>query len=182
MDKHPWKWISPASQKGVFWAALVVTLAVMGILQVSGAPLKTKEAPGGIVTYELAGKLPKTQAILNSWDERAKIYAGLNLGFDFLFLLVYPFSIGLGCALVAGGFGAGFWGGTGMLLAWLLPLAGLLDAIENYALIRLLLGSQETALSGLAKWCAIPKFAIVIAGIVYVLGGAAALWLGKRRK
>lgn len=182
MDKHPWKWISPESRKGVFWAALVVTLAVMGILQVLNAPLKTAAAPSGIVAYELAGKMPKTQAILDSWDERAKIYAGVNLGFDFLFLVAYPFSIGLGCALVAGGFGAGFWGGIGMLLARLLPLAGLLDVVENYALIRLLLGAQEASLPGLAKWCAIPKFAIVIAGIVYVLGGAVVLALAKRKK
>ena len=182
MDKHPWTWISPESRKGVFWAALAVTLAVMGILQVSGAPLKTKEAPGGIVTYELAGEMAKTQAILASWDANARVHAGFNLGFDFLFLIAYPFSIGLGCALVAGGFGSGFLAGIGVLLAWLLPLAGLLDAIENYALIRLLLGSQETTLPALAKWCAIPKFAVVIAGIVYVLGGGAALWLGKRRK
>jgi hypothetical protein len=51
-------------------------------------------------------------------------------------------------------------------------LAGLLDCTENYALIRLLLGSQNAALSSLARMCALPKFLIVLLGLLYLAAGA----------
>jgi len=48
----------------------------------------------------------------------------------------------------------------------------LLDSIENYALIRVLLGSQQELWPRMALWCAVPKFLIVAVGLVYVLIGA----------
>ena len=49
--------------------------------------------------------------------------------------------------------------------------AAVLDAIENVGLIRLLEGSTHPLWAPLAKWCAIPKFAFVTLGLVYVIAG-----------
>jgi nicotinamidase-related amidase len=57
---------------------------------------------------------------------------------------------------------------VGVLLAWAQFGAGLLDALENYALIRVLLGSQREVWPVMARWCAVPKFLIVALGLVYV--------------
>lgn len=65
-------------------------------------------------------------------------------------------------------------------MAWVVLFAGLLDIIENIALIRLLSGSESPALPVIARWSAIPKFIFLIMGIVYLL--ASGLSTLKRRQ
>ena len=71
---------------------------------------------------------------------------------------------------------------VGVLLAWAQFGAALLDAVENYALIQVLLGSQQALWPAVARWCAIPKFLIVAAGLVYIGVGAVLAVVTKGRK
>ena len=57
----------------------------------------------------------------------------------------------------------------GIFFAWATIGAALLDAMENYALIRILLGTQLDLWPLVARWCAIPKFLILISGLTYVV-------------
>ena len=185
--RHPFRWISPSAQTRAFIVLLAVTLVVMISLQALGAPLQTGEAPLGIVSFELAGSLPVAQSMLESWGPSGRVYAGVNLGLDYLFLVAYAGSIGLGCVLLAQGLARQmrFLSLAGVVLAWAMIAAALLDAVENYALIRVLLGSQQELWPVLARWCAIPKFLIVAAGLLFlILGSIAALALrfGSRNR
>jgi len=54
--------------------------------------------------------------------------------------------------------------------------------VENYALIQVLLGSQQALWPAVARWCAIPKFLIVAAGLVYVGIGTVWAMVAKVRK
>lgn len=173
-SRHPFVWLSESGQKWAFIVALVVAVLVMATLQVLGGPLKTAAAPAGIVSYELARDLAAARGILASWGPQGQVYAGLNLGLDYLFMVAYAATIGLGCVLVTRRLGR--WSGglatVGIGLAWAQWAAALLDATENYALIRLLLGSQNPLWPPLAYGCALPKFLIVGVGILFVvLGG-----------
>ena len=171
--RHPFEWLSKTGQKWTFVILLLLTLLVMVGLQVLDGPLKTEAAPSGIVSFELAGGQAKAQEIVESWGSRGQVYAGLSLGLDYLFLMVYASSIGLGCVLVARSltkrikilFPAG------VFLAWGQIGAALLDSVENYALIRVLLGSEQELWPMTALWCAVPKFAIVALGLVYIIIG-----------
>jgi hypothetical protein len=171
--RHPFEWLSIAGQKRAFVVLLVLTLAVMASLNVLGGPLETDVAPAGIVSFEFAGQLSRAQSIVESWGPTGRVYAGLNLGLDYLFLFSYASAIGLGCVLAARSLSqrVGLPSFVGHLLAWLLFGAALLDAIENYALIRLLLGSQRQLWPAIARWCAAPKFSIVALGLLYVCIG-----------
>lgn len=179
----PFEWLSEPGQKRAFIAWVVLTLVVMVILQVLGGPLTTDAAPMGIISFELAGELSKAHGMLASWGQEGQVYAGLNLGLDYLFMLAYATAIGLGCVLVSRAWAkkAAFVAWVGAVLSWVLWLAALLDAVENYALIRLLLGSTEEAWPTLARWCAMPKFLLVRAGLVYVLLGAILVMIVGRR-
>lgn len=178
---HPFAWIAGSARKPGFWLFALLAVAAMIVLQVLGGPLKTAPAPAGIVSYELAGSLANTEAILSSWDAVARVYAGLNLGFDYLFVAAYVVAIGLGCVLVGEALGPRGRGlaAAGGLLAWAVLLAGVLDGIENYALIALLLGAGAGGLSALARYCAIPKFLIVLAALLYVVVGALVSAIGR---
>ena len=120
---------------------------------------------------------------LYEWGERGRVYAGLNLGLDYLFMVAYAGAIGLGCALVADRLAGGnsLLSLVGRALAWGQFGAALLDAIENYALIRLLLGSEGAVWPALAKWCAFFKFAIVALGLAYVAIGAVVITIKKNK-
>ena len=191
--RHPFDWLSTSEQKRAFVALLALTLAVMVGLNALGSPLNTEVAPAGIVSYELAGELSLAQSMVESWGQTGQVYAGLNLGLDYLFLVAYSSSIALGCVLVARSLNKSDaarpgspdpgrkWGfgnplraisGVGVPLAWAQFGAALLDSVENYALIQVLLGSQQASWPAVARWCAIPKFSIVAAGLVYVGAGA----------
>lgn len=172
-DRSPFTWVKPGSMGRMFALILMITLILIVSMQILGAPLRTEAAPGGIITYEFSGDLPTAQAILASWGDDGKVYAGLQLGLDYLFMPAYALSIGLGCVLVSRHFGVlsaklirlGAW------LAWGQFIAAGLDALENYALIRLLLGSSNALWPPVAYWCAAIKFGLVAAGLIYVLLG-----------
>jgi hypothetical protein len=135
--------------------------------------LTTDAAPRGIVSFELAGNLHKGQQILESWNTRGKIYAALSLGLDYLFLIVYALFISVACVLIARSLIPGYvlWAKLGFLLGWGQFAAAFLDAVENFALIRFILDSKSATLPAVARWCAIVKFGIVGAGLVYILVG-----------
>ena len=181
--KTPFNWIATEKQKAAFITLAILTIGVMAYLQIIGGPLVTDAAPGGIVSYEFAGDIPTARAILESWGAAGQVYAGLSLGLDFLFLFAYAGSIGLGCVLAARKLApqGGLVYRIGIWLAWGLPLAAFLDYLENYALIRLLLGSELALWASLAYWCAIPKFALVGAGLLFVIGGGIGALLGRHR-
>ena len=176
--RHPFTWLDTQAQKVAFWPLLVFALLMMAAQQSLGAPLKTEAAPSGIVSFELAGSLAGTQAMLESWGPAGRVYAGLSLGTDYVFLLAYSSAIALGCVLAARSFSrrVSWLAALGPVLAWAVLGAALLDAVENWALIQVLLGTQQAVWPALARICAIPKFLIVGLGLLYVLLGAI-VWL-----
>ena len=182
--RHPFEWLSTSGQKCAFIALLALTLVVMGGLRALDGPLKTEAAPSGIVSFELAGRLPLAQSILESWGQVGQVHAGLSLGLDYLFLITYASSIALGCVLVARNLSqrVEFLSFAGVLLAWAQFGAALLDCVENYALIQILLGSQQESWPAMAWWCAVPKFLIVAAGLAYVCIGTIAVVGAKVRR
>jgi hypothetical protein len=162
--------------------AIVFALLVAAVMQWVGAPLTTAAAPAGIVSFEFAGNAARAEAILASWDATASLYAALGLGLDYLFMVAYASAISLACIRVAEA-----WRGRApgvARLGWLLAigqwLAAGLDAVENFALLRLLFGYDAAAWPTVAWWCAAVKFTLVGAGLLFVLIGGS-VWLLTRQ-
>jgi hypothetical protein len=170
MQKHPFEWLPIKTQTRAFIVLLMLTLVVMGALQILDSHLKTEASPAGIVSFEFAGNLTNAKHILTSWEPRGTIYAGMSLGLDFLFLFSYAGAIGLGCVLASRGLSQRtktiFL--LGAPLAWGQLCAALLDAVENISLIQVLMGVESPLWPALALWCAIPKFIIVAMGLLYL--------------
>ena len=102
--KHPFEWVKKKSQFPVFIVSFFITLVIIVGMQILGKPLITEAAPAGIITFEFAGDLETSQKIIASWGQDSLAYAGLNLGFDYLFMVAYGLTIGLGCILIAQSF------------------------------------------------------------------------------
>ena len=124
-----------------------------------------------IVDFELAGSVPKAQAIIDAWNENDRIRAGFSLGFDYLYMPVYSTTIALACVMAAGVLKRRAWHTAGLLLAWGLWIAAVSDATENLALFNELLGNNVAPWPQVAQICATIKFGLIVLGLVYVVVG-----------
>ncbi len=120
-----------------------------------------------IVDYEFVWNTTRASAVIGAWNATAKLQAAFNLGFDFLYMPVYSTTIALACVWGAGVLRNRFWNGFGILLAWGLWLAALLDAIENVALITMLLGAAADPYPMIASMCATGKFGLILIGLLF---------------
>jgi hypothetical protein len=175
--KHPLTFIPEGIRKPLFWALLIWTLALFAIFRPLGAPLTTSAAPAGIVSFELARIPANAQAMIASWDARAQLFAAFGLGFDYLFMPSYAFTIALACLLAAGRH-PGLFTRVGARLGWGAFLAALFDAVENIGLLNSLLGNANSLWPGVSFWCASFKFGLILLGIAYGLIG----WILPKKK
>ena len=174
--KHPLEDVSSTSRKPLFWAFLAGTVVLFAVFRVLNAPLVTAAAPGGIVTFELAGNVKKAADILLSWDERADLFAAFGLGLDYLFMPFYALALGFGTLLAAGRH-TGWLKSLGVWAGWGALVAALFDAVENFALWQILSGTLAQPWPELAAFCAQVKFGLLLLGLVYALVG----WFGPNK-
>ncbi len=168
-------WISFAS-------FLLATFAHGLFLQLQGRSLSVLgELPGGIVAFELAGSERRATEIVELWRSKGLLeVASDQIRLDFLFLLLYPTAIALGCLLARRHLGRS----SSRLSAWGRVLARAqvatagFDAVENWALLRIL-GGESGAWAATAAVFASLKFGLVLAGLLYAAAGCVR-WLGGR--
>ena len=155
----------------------VLTVLCLPLMALASGRLTTPLTPRGIVDLELAGTEQRARTVLAAWDSAAKRRAVLAVRLDFLFLLVYSTAISVACMLAAGRLAhKPQMARAGRALAWLQWGAGLLDAIENTALLQILHGRIQQPWPEIARACALPKFALVALGLLYALYG----WLAGK--
>ena len=179
---HPFSRLSDAARRQAFTLLVLLVLVLSTFLMVLGEPLRTPAAPQGIVSFELAGSGQAAAAILDSWSPAVRELAMLNLGLDYLYLVVYPAVLSLACVAVSGRLRArsAVAARLGIALAWAVLAAAPLDAIENAALIRILTHGPSDALARIAWLAAVPKFALVVAALIHALAGFVWTWATRR--
>jgi hypothetical protein len=172
-----------------FLALLILFLLVGGKARPSFSPEEAKKIKGElgrgpILALEFAGSPTEAERVLRvSRNTNAQAIEKFRtaIAWDYIFLFIYPAWTAVGCMIVAKFVseknlpGAGF----GLLLIIIQPVASLLDAVENYAMLRVLNGTIESPWPEIAKWCALPKFAItLLTGVGYVIlyGMVAFVW------
>ena len=158
---------------------LVFTITSMVVMSILDIPLKNEIAPNGIISFELAQNLDNSIAILNSWSGKAKLYAGLSLGFDYLFMLSYSLLLFELVKYISSKIQNRTIINIGNYLAYFMILAGIFDAIENYALIKLYLGNFKQVYSSIAYYFATFKFIFIVLGIIYIILGVIKIRLEK---
>ena len=187
--KHPLESIPATSRKPLFFAFLAGTLILFAVFRVLDAPLQTPAAPNGIVSFELAGTPFQAQAMIDSWHEmaylvssvegepvpgfvsRAYAFAAFGLGIDYLFMPVYATALALGILLASGRHERWF-ATLGAWLGWGAYAAALFDAVENYALARMLLMNEvRSPYPEVAAVSAMIKFGVLALGLVFALVG-----------
>jgi hypothetical protein len=171
---HPLASLPHDKRVRVFVALLIATLVLTFLFRFIGPNQPT------IVDFELAGSVPKAQAIVDAWSETDRIRAGFSLGIDYLYMPVYSTTIALACVLAALVLKSTAWRSIGLLLAWGLWAAAIFDAVENVALFTILLGNNVAPYPQVAQLCATIKFALILAGLLYAVVGVTAKVVARK--
>ncbi len=169
--KHPLENLPLSSRKPLFWPFLIGTVILLIVFIFMDAPLQ----PYSIVAFEFAGNTKNTADILLTWDEHADLFAAFGL--DYLFMPVYATALALSILLAAGKH-RGWFEILGTWLGWGAFAAALFDAVENYALARMLLMDEiRSSFPEMAALCAAIKFGLLGLGLIYALAG----WLWSEK-
>lgn len=160
-------------------ALLLALLAASAFMSALGRPLETPASPTGIIAFELAGTAARADEILASWDDAARRAARTQTVWDYLlYIPLYVLALSAWAAWGARRAGGGRLSRLGVALAWAMPVAGVLDALENWQLLAQLEQGADGARAALAAGSAALKFAIVLATLAY--GVAIAARVGVR--
>lgn len=156
--KHPLEFLPHPLRKPLFIFFLILTLLIFVLFGILDCQL----APYNVVSFELAFSAEKSQGILDSWDENARLVAAFGLGLDYLFMPVYALALSLGLLLAGHNKPSRFQAVT-VWLGWGALLAALFDMVENYALLHILVeGSAVAPFPQMAAICAAIKFILFI--------------------
>ncbi len=163
----------------LLWAVLAILLVLVAVVGQKASASDVKLRPGfnrPMLAFELnAGRAPE---IFESWDEATKATLRTALLWDYLFIFIYPAALATSC-FIAGRFleSKNFLPiKYGLIIMCLQFVAAMLDAAENFALLKVLRGPIESPWPQTAKWCATFKFGFIIVGIAYVTLGIG-VWL-----
>lgn len=155
----------------VMWLALALSSGCFVALQVINAQLCTHATPRGIVSFELTWNSATAQRMLDSWDQRARLYAALSIGLDYLFMYAYgalAWSVMRLRAMALDHVQRPRLAHAFRSLSFAAWAAILCDAVENVAMWRMLFGPM-------APW---PLLASILATIKFVLLGLLlSLWV-----
>lgn len=160
----------------------LVLLAILNVIVIAVMQSFTQALlPYNIVAFEFAGSPEQAHQMVNTWQENGVLDSVYFLiGFDYLFMLTYSMFLWLACIQLAKAI-HGKIKNIIVVIAWLQPLAAILDAIENLALYKIVEGSHEIHWPLLAAWCAGPKFAIAGIGLLTIAIGGISVWLRKSK-
>jgi hypothetical protein len=135
--RHPLLRLSDGRRRLIFCGALLLSLIFWYVLQSLDAPLVTPAARWGMVSFQFANSVERSNEILESWNVAARQNAQSSLLIDFLFPLCYSTTLTIACLWAAGllgerGFRKMKW--LAATIAWAQwPAAGF-DYVENVAL------------------------------------------------
>jgi hypothetical protein len=148
-----------SSTRAPFWLLLLMVILIF-IMQVLSPP-------PSIVPFEFASTFEEAEAWLRKWGYTGQRQAIIQTYVDFLFLMVYATTLALFCFRLARE-QEDFYRSISLFLGWSMFVAGLLDAIENVAMLQTLYGNQSDFFPLLSSYTALGKFLIIGIGFIYL--------------
>lgn len=178
--RHPYVRLTARARQGVLIGAVVVLVGALVGLAVTAPALMTPLAPGGIVSWQLAGSGAEVAAILAEWGPEGRAAARANLLVDLAFAPAYGLVIGLVAVRLGVSLGrrrpaAGMADTT----AWAALLAALADLAENALMLSVLAVGPSDGLATATRTLALLKFALLGLALVLLLGLAVLRWRAR---
>jgi hypothetical protein len=121
----------------------------------------------------------KVSDMFDPWDESTREKLRAALWWDYLFIFIYAAMLATMCFLAARFLDAqkilAF--EYGLIVICLQLVAAMSDAIENFALLKVLDGQVNSTWPQMARWCAILKFGLIFVGLLYSVALGGGTWV-----
>ena len=154
---------------------IIGTIAMMIVMLKTGASLKTKDTPLGILNLELPFNKLKADSVITEWkttfdkNGTANIQvAKTNTWWDFLFMIFYSLFLFVAVTKLADNFTGGF-GKAGKNLGKAAFIIAALDVAENIGMFQMLDGNITNGMALFTSVCSALKWLLVIIIILYLL-------------
>lgn len=154
--------------KKAFWLFMALTLATLIAIGIIDTSLRNTVSAYGIVSFEFCGFTASCEATVAQWSVLEQKLAMLLLGIDYLFLLLYPGLIFIALLLAANRLPAS-WQRLNLLFAKVCVGISLADAVENYALIQILLTESAGSYGIIASCFALLKFFLFAVSLIWLI-------------
>jgi len=171
--------MSGLSLKKLFCGLLALLIPCSIAMWHIDAGLRNTTTPNGIVSFEFCAYTDSCHAALMAWGAEGQSLAMLSLGLDYLFMLLYPGFICVCLLLLARQLTPRLKQVT-TFAAWIALAAGVADAIENYALIQIVLNQTDTYYGWLAALFATIKFSILGITLPWLIVAIALAMRGRK--
>ena len=169
VKRHPLEMLLPT--RGARMAAVAVfAIATVWVSWIMQRLVRGIEP--GIVSFELAATPERARTIVEQWGISGEARMLAQIGLDNWWLALYSTTLAILCVMVAARTRkhSAAWGDLGRWLAWGMWIAAAFDRIENFALVRSIDHGPTWPLTITAAVCAVLKFALIAAGLLYILG------------
>ena len=144
----------------LFWILTISTIAWIILMR----PF----TPGNIVEFEFAKTMDHAQLIISNWGAEGVAKAQMSIYLDFIFLILYSWTISLGCKVVIASTSFDWLRKMGEYLSMIIWFAGSCDLVENFAMLITLSGMNEFSVAA-AYYFAMFKFAIVLVCLLFII-------------
>ena len=139
------------------------------VMAYSGALLKMKDTPRGIIDLEFAYDRLKVQLVTEAWKSATHIKTAIaNTLFDFIFLFFYSLLFYLSFKRISLRF-SGFLQTTGKLVAWGAIAAGIFDVLENIGILLSLNDYSGNCIPILTCCFSLAKWLLAGVALLYIL-------------
>jgi len=170
----------PRFRRLVLFGLIVINGFVISQMS-QGVLTKVDEVENGIIDFEMAKTEDRAKSILSAWnkdgnrvefpEDSGKLVlisdvARRDIVIDFGFILSYVALLGYICFWMAGNQTIPFFSRAGTMLGWGVVIAGILDMVENTAMLIMLKNGATRILATISFWSALPKFAITLGFVV----------------
>ncbi len=176
-------------KRSTFYFLLCGTLIMTAIMVKTGGPLKTATTPAGIINLEFAHNEAAVQEVLKAWKNASTsetdviAAAKFNTALDFIYLLFYSFFL-FTCSRQL----AVLLKRQKILSQWLdrfsiaALVAGVLDIIENYGMLRALEGNATDTLALFTTAVSMLKWLLVIMVLLLITVGLFVKTISNRKE
>lgn len=172
--KHPLENLGASAVRRIYWVFLFLTAAVAVGMGELGKYPHADDPPGAAprsvptIKFEFADSVEKWEQLAGPVGAAGMAALKRQTYLDYIFLVCYSTVIAAGVIGVSRGLRrpAAVLGARG--LAWGAWLSGLLDGVENTGLLLSAAGPLSPVCLKVTAACAVVKFALVIAGVLWI--------------
>ncbi len=154
-------------------------MIVLLALRWQGAPFYSNQYPMGIIDFELMNNFRDAKLMIDIVGKRTM---QLNVTIDFVFIICYSLFFFFCCKALMDQYQNSRFKTIGFIFLELSVLIGILDLIENIALL-ITLGGYGSDLSVLiSKWAAICKFSLAAVVFMYIITASVMVQIISKKK